>query len=59
MSLLAAYLLRRFFSCALKEANFEKVREFRRKIRQRKSERTVAGSTACHRSVVFRVHLEN
>ena len=62
MALLAGYLLRGFFSCALIETEeifFEIVWEFRRKIRQRESERTVAGFTTCRRSVVFRVHLEN
>ena len=45
------------FSCALIEAEeifFEIVREFRRKIRQRESERAVAGSGVVRRSVGFR-----
>lgn len=49
MALLAGYLLRGFFSCALIETEeifFEIVWEFRRKIRQRESERAVADFAA-------------
>lgn len=56
MSLLAAYLLRGFFSCALIETEeifFEIVWEFRRKIRQRESERAVEDSGVVRRSVGF------